>query len=218
MINSKKKLFLLVKMKFLILCNHHQNSIFPLTTKFDTFCINNDPDHIFMSANSSFRIGNKWENILWYLTTFENWNNYDYIWFPDSTMSMLESEIEVFFEHVSNHNLLISQPSIFGKNIPHKQLEYNSKSQDVRKTNIVDSRMPCMKTSFVKYELLPFLNSNRDFLKSGWGIDLWWSHTQKHYIYVVNKIKVEYLSHKNEFDNKIGFNEMKYFKKKYILK
>ena len=216
MINFEKKLFILVKMKFLIVYNHNKNSKFPMTTKFDTFCINNDPEHMFMSSNSSFRIGNKWENILWFLTNFENWKMYDYLWFPDSNIITSESEIEHFFECVCKYNLLISQPSIVGKNIAHKHLEHNTKSQDIRKSNIVDNHMPCMKTSFVKEKLVHFLNSNVDFLKTGWGIDLWWSQHNKNNIHVVNVVKIEYLE--DQITNKIGFEEMKHYKKKYLLK
>ena len=116
--------------------------------------------------------------------------------------------------------MTISQPSIYksklNKNYVHKILL--NKSQSIyRKSHFVESKLVCFKRSYIESTLYPFLIENNEYLKSGWGIDIWWSYFNKNDLYIVDKIKIEEKI-RSKLDNNKGFIEMKNYISKYKLK
>ena len=191
-----------------------KNNKFPITST-KTFLINYDPTEMILSENSTFRVGNKWENILWYLENNANWKQYEYVWFPDETLEISENEIVTFKNIVKENKLVISQPSLkMNKNVHHKVL-VNVKNKKLRKSPFVQNQLPCFERSFIEQHLLPFLKDNRNMLTSGWGIDLWWSQKHTRSLYIVDAIQVSNSSINNTTKGKI---EMTNITKKYKLR
>ena len=179
---------------------------------------------IFTIENNKFltNVKSKWENILWFLSKYNIWRKYEYLWFPDNNIKITEEEIMTYLNIVDENEMKISQPSIYrsprNKNFVHKVLLNNFKqSERLRKTHFVENKLVCFKRTFVETELLPFLKENEDHLNTGWGIDIWWSCNNQNNMYIVDRIKIETKEEKYTKNNK-GFMEMKYFIEKYKLK
>ena len=130
---------------------------------------------------------------------------------PDRFINTTIEDIETMFHIIRQNGLKISQPSIkVNKSIKSYVREELKKTDSLfRKSKFVETKMPCFETKFVMNELLPFLLDNKKFLKSGWGLDLWWSFTYPSDLYVIDTIEI--------LDTPIvnGMKDMKHFKAKY---
>jgi hypothetical protein len=208
--------------KVLIILNYSKKeSKFPLNSKYDTYIINYNLNDLYLTERSTFRTGNKWENMLWFFNSYEIWKEYDYVWLPDSNIEISLKEIDTFLESVIEHKFLISQPSVIGEKnkFSHKVLLNVHKSK-FRKSHFVENKMPCFKTSFINDNLLNILSENSTFLSSGWGIDRWWSVNFKNELYVVDLVKIKENGKENgkeENCKENGKEEMNHFNQKYNL-
>lgn len=183
----------------------------------DVFVINTNDKNKYLSNMSSYNDGSKWENILWFLENMAFWDEYDYMWFPDENIEITEDNIKKYLELVNKKNMLISQPSVDWacKKLAHKVL-LNEKKNIFRRSTFVGINAPCFEVNFVKNTLLPFLQENREHLKSGWGVDIWWSNVMKNDLYIVDEVTMKITSSPSE-EMKVGMNEKKYFVEKYKL-
>ncbi|MDA9101221.1 hypothetical protein N9K06_00950 [Omnitrophica bacterium] len=100
----------------------------------------------------------------------EKIENYDAIWLPDDDLSICTEEINRLFEIFYEFNLDLAQPSIVGGNHNFLILKKRLFSR-VRYTTFIEVQCPIFKKK-VLLEMLPFFKENR----SGWGVDLIWSH------------------------------------------
>lgn len=185
-----------------------------MNMKADIFTIENNK----YSTNTK----SKWQNILWFLSNYGIWKKYEYLWFPDDNINISKEEIMTYLNIVKENEMKISQPSIYksvnNKSYVHKVLLNNSK-HSFRKSHFIENKLVCFKRTYVEDELLPFLKQNKDYLQSGWGLDIWWSNNNTNSMYIVDKIKVESIEEeKNTQKNNIGFAEMKYYISKYKLR
>lgn len=200
-------------------------STFPVTSKFcDVFVINQDEKNMYLSNMSSFNKGSKWENILWFLEEMNLWDDYTYMWFPDETITMDEKSIETYLDIVTNKNLLISQPSVDTscRKMTHSVL-LTDKKQVFRKSTFVGIDSPCFHVDFVKTHLIPVLQENRDKLKTGWGLDMWWSQMNSKDLYIVDAVSMKLnpstSSNIAQIEMaQIGMEEKDHFARKYDLK
>lgn len=195
-----------------------QTSKFPVTLKCcDVFIINQDDKNRYLSNMSSYNDGSKWENILWFLEEMTLWDDYAYMWFPDETIAMDEDTAKNYLDLVVKKNFLISQPSvdISCRKLTHKVL-LTDKKQLFRRSGFVGIDAPCFHTGFVKSSLLPFLQENRDSLKSGWGLDMWWSQLNCNDLYIVDTVSMNLQPPKADI-GKIGIQEKEGIVKKYNL-
>ena len=201
--------------KFLIVVNYDKTKTsFPIKNmKADIFTIENNK---YTTTRKS-----KWENILWFLSNYSIWKKYEYLWFPDDNIRITEEEIMTYLNIVDENEMKISQPSIYksvkNKSHVHKVLLHNSR-QSFRKSHFIENKLVCFKRTYVEDELVPFLKQNEDWLQSGWGLDIWWSSTNKNSMYIVDKIKVETIEEENSKKNDKGFAEMKHYITKYKLR
>ena len=200
--------------KFLIVINYDKTKT--------TFPIINMQADIFTIENNrhSLTTKSKWENILWFLSNYNIWKNYEYLWFPDDDITITEEEIMTYLNIVEENDMKISQPSIYksakNKSYIHKVLLHNPK-ESFRKSHFIENKLVCFKRTCVEDEILPFLKQNEDFLHTGWGLDIWWSNNNQNQMYIVDKIKIE-TGKVDMKDNNKGFAEMKHFVTKYKLK
>jgi len=176
-------------------------------------------EYEFQLLNKSFPKKSKWENVLSVLreTSFEDFTN---IWIPDTNLELTNPNIESFLSVVYEKDLHICQPSIFedtrNKSFIHQCLLHDpNNTHSFRQTELIECKMPCFKTDFVVNHLIKFLEENVKMLKSGWGMDIWWSSTFKDKLYVVDSVKIK--NNKNVVNNTIGMREMKYFLNKYDI-
>ena len=167
---------------------------------------------------SSYHNGSKWENVLWFLEEMTLWDEYSYMWFPDETIGLEESTVEKYLDLVVKKNMLISQPSVelSCRTLTHKVL-LTDKKQLFRRSGFVGIDAPCFHIEFVKNRLLPILQENRDHLKSGWGLDMWWSQQNANDVYIVDLVSMK-LQPQNTEISKIGTVEKDRFVKRYNLK
>lgn len=203
----------------LVSYNRTTASNFPLNLDCcDVFVINTDEKRRYMSEMSSYNNGSKWENVLWFLENMDFWDEYEYMWFPEESIEMGETDAKAFLDIVRQKELLISQPSVSPscRQFSHPPL-LNDKKNVFRRSSIVGIEAPCINTGFVKNILLPFLQENREHLKSGWGVDLWWSHAMKNDLYVVDAVIMKTQAQSKEL-MKIGLEEKKHIVNKYKLK
>lgn len=194
-------------------------SKFPVTLKCcDVFIINQDDTNRYLSNMSSYNGGSKWENILWFLEEMTLWDDYAYMWFPDETIAMDEGTAKKYLDLVTTKSFLISQPSVDlrCRNLTHKVL-LTDKKQFFRRSGFVGIDAPCFHMEFVKNSLLPFLKENRDSLKSGWGLDMWWSQLNSNDVYIVDTVSMHIHPQKTEIAQ-IGIQEKDSIVKKYNLK
>ena len=184
----------------------------------DVFVINTDEKRRYMSKMSSYNNGSKWENVLWFLENMDFWDDYGYMWFPDENIEIGETDPKAFLDIVRQKDLLISQPSVSQscKQSSHPPL-LNDNKNIFRRSSIVGIEAPCINTVLVKKTLLPFLQENREHLKSGWGVDLWWSHAMKNDLYVVDAVTIKTHAQSKEL-MKVGLEEKKHIVNKYKLK
>lgn len=198
--------------------------------KYKTLIIWNDvrlPKDLEVSTNEydfklltrSFPRKSKWENVLSILkeVSLEDYTN---IWVPDTNLELSNSNIKSFLSIVYDEDLTICQPSIVrdirDKSFIHQCLLHDpNNTNDIRQTDLIECKMPCFKTEFVVDHLIKFLEDNVKMLKSGWGMDLWWSTVFKDKLYIVDSVKVK--NNKNIVNNTIGMREMKYFVNKYDI-
>jgi hypothetical protein len=206
-------------MTFLIVIHYSkEHSKFPIKNNQDTYIINCDPKNMYITDKSTFRIANKWENILWFLETNKIWENYEYIWFPDDYVTITIDDIDKLKNIVQSNNLHISQPSLNPTTtISHKVLQ-QSGNNVIKNTSFIESQMPCFSKVFLKETLLPFLKDNKENLSSGWGIDMWWSQHFPKLLYLVNAISVDIINKGEEINQTNGSNDKNHYLKKYKLK
>ena len=176
-------------------------------------------EYDFKLLNRSFPRKSKWENVLSVLkeVSIEDYTN---IWIPDANLELTNSNIKSFLSVVYNKHLYICQPSIIrdirDKSFIHQCLLHDpNNTSTIRQTQFIECKMPCFKTEFVVENLIKFLDENVKMLKSGWGMDIWWSSTFKDELYVVDSVKVK--NNKNIANNTIGMRELKYFVNKYDI-
>lgn len=194
-------------MSVLILCNYSgKYTNFPKENGYKTFFINYDPDNIYITQDSSFRLGYKWQNILWYLEHFSEWKSFDYIWMPNDDIVINENSIHEFLTTVTSNKFVISQPS-------YKSDVHSSFTRTLH----VDNRAPCFHIEFVKNKLLPILIANKQYLESGYGIDSWWSKLSIPK-YVVDKVYVDFYNNSSSSNKNKSKEEFIHFKKRYLLK
>ena len=195
------------KYKCLIVLNYVKNeSIFPLNDiDQDIFVIESKPSE------------SKWENLLWFFEKHDMWKKYDYVWVPDSNIHINKVEIDTFVKIVHSKQILIGQPSLIDskKTYIHKILVNKPKSV-IRKSHFIENKLVCFKRTFIEDDLLPVLKENKEFLTSGWGIDIWWSSNYYKNLYIIDAVKVDNV--KNEVCDSIGLLEMKHYVSKYKLK
>ena len=184
----------------------------------DVFIINQDDKNRYLSNMSSYNNGSKWENILWFLEEMTLWDDYAYMWFPDETIVLDEDTAKNYLDLVTKKNLLISQPSvdISCRKLTHKVL-LTDKKQLFRRSGFVGIDAPCFHMEFVKNSLLPFLQENRDILKSGWGLDMWWSQLNSNDVHIVDTVSIK-IQPPNADMGKIGIQEKDHIVRKYNLK
>ena len=199
--------------KFLIVINYDKSNT--------TFPVKDMEADIFTIENNKFttNVKTKWENILWFLSNYTIWKKYEYLWFPNDDINITEGEIITYLRIVDENKMKISQPSVYkspkNKNHVHKVLLHNPK-QTFRKTHFVENKLVCFERTFVEKELLPFLKENEGYLKTGWGLDIWWSNNNKNKMYIVDQIKIE--MNKEDNAKTEGFAEMKHYVSKYKLR
>lgn len=194
-------------------------SRFPLKSKYcDVFVINQEEKNRYVSNMSSYNNGSKWENVLWFLEEMTLWDEYSYMWFPDETIVLDECDVEKYLDLVMTKNMLISQPSVdvSCRKLTHKVL-LTDKKQLFHRSEFVGIDAPCFHITFVKNKLLPFLQDNRDHLKSGWGVDMWWSQLNPNDLYVVDIVSMKLQPHDTEI-SKIGIREKEFFVNRCNLK
>ena len=167
-------------------------------------------------------VNTKWECIRWYLNMRNDWKTYEYIWTPNNNLSISKTDIHEFLIKSKTGDTDITQPSIVKPNDSkiyshHSLLHREDVTCDVT-TSFIENKHPCFKVSFVSKYLKPFLESNKLFLKSGWGIDVWWSNVSKSKCLINTVVIKEVTDSTNKNDNSIGKREMKYYLKKYKLK
>ena len=159
----------------------------------------------------------KWNSLLHYLITNDEWKNYRYVWMPDTTGTLTCAMVCSFFEEMHKTGGRIGQPSVeqCPNGYTHKNLIRES-DQGARKAAFIESKYPCFERTFIQDQLLPFLRTNEKHLKSGWGIDLWWSKVATmSEMYVVDAIVVPDTC--NASLMRVGHKEKRYFESKYSL-
>ena len=146
------------------------------------------------------------------------WDDYMYMWFPDESIAMDEGTAKKYLDLVTTKSFFISQPSVdlSCRNLTHKVL-LTDKKQLFRRSGFVGIDAPCFHTEFVKSSLLPFLQENRYSLKSGWGLDMWWSQLNRNDLYIVDTVSMHLQPPKREI-GQIGIQEKDRIVKKYNLK
>ena len=193
-----------------------KNAVFPIDNNKKTFIINYDPKNLYVTDNAMFRIGQKWENILWFLKNTNEWKKYNYLWFPDEDLRTTVSDIDAFCNLVIKNKLELCQPSLVKNNyVAHQSLICKNSTIPIRKNNFIEVQMPCFNKSFINKYLIKFLEENKNMISSAWGIDLWWSSYFKNKLYVIDAIQIEHT--KSITSNKLCREQKKYFEKKYKL-
>lgn len=136
--------------------------------------------------------GAKWEMISNIINNnMIDFNNYDYVWFPDDDLDMSDTMIDNMIYYANKYELFLSQPSLEDNgNITnaYNYLLRNEKNQAILKyTNFVEIMCPLMSKrcfNLLKYTLMD------TEIKCGWGLDdVWGDIIIKKYKYY-NKIAI----------------------------
>jgi hypothetical protein len=120
------------------------------------------------------------------------WKKYEYVWIPDSHIVIDQNQVNRFFKTIGDHSVTIGQPSLTNKKHTPYPMLCNKQKRELRKISFVESMMPCFKKEFIENYLISFLSENIDFLKSGCGIDLWWSTIHSNELFVIDTIRIRH--------------------------
>lgn len=153
------------------------------SNKYDVAVLNDDSRRCILSSTAMIMPDmSKWEAVSKYLQYQGNYivKSYDYVWIPDKSIKVSEEILGSFFASVerTNGNFVMYTPKVHthfsrGANIErHLTPCYSDTGTCV---NLVPSYAPCFEAKFLVSTVAPFLNRNKHFLKSGAGIDKWWS-------------------------------------------
>ena len=157
----------------------------------------------------------KWENVITFLMNCKIWKKYRYVWIPDSQIMINQKQVNTFLKTIGDHNVTIGQPSLMNKKHTPYQMLHNKQKHQLRKTTFVESMMPCFQKEFLENYLVTFLSENSSFLKSGCGIDLWWSSIHSQELFVIDTVRI--LHECPIASNELCVIEKQHFIKKYKL-
>lgn len=153
------------------------------SAQYDVAVLNDDPRRCILSSTAMILPEmSKWEAVSKYLQYQGNYivESYDYVWIPDKNIKVSEEIVQSFFASIerTKGNFVVFTPKVFthfsrGANIE-KSLTPCCSDTGTH-VHIVPSYAPCFKARFLVSTVAPFLNTNIAFLKSGAGIDKWWS-------------------------------------------
>ena len=165
----------------------------------------------------------KWESVLKFLSTDVDLTCYSHVWFPDMTDDVTDENTAALFDAIaqSPSKVTVAQPSVLAcdKNgYTHTELMQQpiQNGTAVRSSALVEHKYPCFSADFVSSVLRKFLQENAKHIKSGWGLDLWWSShpNVRDAIYVVDSIAMQD-TYNPSIARTIGRKELQFFKRTY---
>lgn len=165
----------------------------------------------------------KWESVLKFLSTNVDLTCYSHVWFPDMTDDVTDENTAALFDAIaqSSSKVTVAQPSVIAcdKNgYTHKELMQQPIQNRVaiRSSSLVEHKYPCFSADFVSSVLRKFLQENARHIKSGWGLDLWWSShpDARSAVYVVDSIAIQD-TYNPSTARTIGRKELQFFKRTY---
>ncbi|QOI90272.1 hypothetical protein QKU58_gp059 [Pyramimonas orientalis virus] len=169
------------KYSFLVVLNNiNVNGEFPVKT------MNHD---VFLINDNRQKKGTKWENIFWLVTHTIKWKQYEHIWFPNSSLSITKDQVELFAQTICDNDVYIGQPCFKKQKRCYKGFNQIQGSV-VHKTSFVDNMVPCFKKEFVENYLISLLSENEEHLKSGCGLDAWWSWMYPLRLQIVDVVEI----------------------------
>lgn len=156
------------------------------SNKYDLAVLNENPRRcILTGASMILPEMSKWEAVNEYLKHQGEsiMKSYDYVWIPDKNLKVSHDSLVAFFDSIEkNDNYTLFSPKVYTKFSPEddvKALMTPCFSHTGSYAFVIQSYAPCFKADFLVKTVAPFLNENAEFLKSGTGIDRWWSRKNK---------------------------------------
>ena len=148
---------------------------------------------------------------------------YSHVWFPDVTPDVNAHVTVGLFGAIAKatNGTVLTQPSVVPceKGYTHEALvsrDARNNKCSLRRTRLVEHKFPCFSTEFASSCLQPFLTENPKHLRSGWGMDLWWSSHEsvRDSCYVIDAVVVKD-TYNPTIAKTVGRKEMQYYANKY---
>jgi hypothetical protein len=152
------------------------------SNKYDLAVLNDNPKRCILTGESMILPEmSKWEAVNEYLKHQGEsiMKSYDYVWIPDKNLTVSPNSLVAFFDSIKKQDSRsLFSPKVYTKFRPEddiKALMTPCFSHTGNFAFVIQSYAPCFKAEFLVKTVAPFLNENSEFLKSGIGIDKWWS-------------------------------------------
>ena len=167
----------------------------------------------------------KWDNVMRFLKAGGvDAVTYSHVWFPDVTTDVNANVAGGLFDAIASgaDKIALIQPSVVpcARGFTHEALVARDATEttrsSLRKSQLVEHKYPCFSTEFATSCLQAFLAENAKHLRSGWGMDLWWSthESVKDSCYVA-ETAVVHDTYNPTIAKTVGRKEMQYYARKY---
>ena len=164
----------------------------------------------------------KWNSVMRFLAAGGvNPAVHSHVWFPDVTEDVTNDVATGLFAAIATADgVALIQPGVVPceRGFTHEALvaQAAEDGRSIRSTKLVEHKFPCFSTDFATSCLRGFLSENAKHLRSGWGIDLWWSSHEsiRDSCYIADKVVVKD-TYNPTIAKTVGRKEMQYYARKY---